>query len=76
MFFLGFSNPTIMNIILVALFLIFFSSGDTLIVSRRIRNGKEKHTLTTFSKNYWFIIVYYALLCILGKYIYFLFFAG
>lgn len=35
MFFLGFSNPTLMNILLVGLFLIFFSKGDTLIVVKK-----------------------------------------
>lgn len=40
MFFLGFSSPTLMNIILVALFLIFFSNGDTLIITTRQRNGR------------------------------------
>lgn len=40
MFFLGFSNPTLMNVILVALFLIFFSKGDTLIVVKKKKDGK------------------------------------
>ena len=40
MFFLGFSYPTLINIILVALFLIFFSNGDNLIISKRIRGGR------------------------------------
>jgi len=40
MFFLGFSNPTIMNIIFVGLFLIFFSNGDNLIIVKKMKKGK------------------------------------
>lgn len=74
LFFLGFTNPTIMNILFVALFLIFFSNGDNLIFIKKIKNDRISRTITTFSKNYWFIIVYYTLVCIILKYIYFLFF--
>ena len=76
MFILGFSQPTFINLILVALFLIFFSRGDNLIVVKREKDGVEKTTLTTFCKHYWLVIVYYTLACILAKYIYFLFFPG
>ena len=76
MFLLGFSKPTLMNIILVALFLIFFSRGDNLIVTKKEREGHERVALTTFCKRYWLVIVYYTLLCIMAKYIYFLFFDG
>lgn len=75
MFFLGFSSPTLINIILVAIFLIFFSQGDNLITSSKIKNGEKKAIITTFSKKYWLIIVYYTLICILLKYIFFLFFS-
>ena len=74
MFLLGFSNPTLINLILVALFLIFFSRGDNLIVVKKVKDGNEKLSLTTFCKHYWLVIVYYTLICILAKYIYFLFF--
>ena len=77
MFFLGFSKPTFMNIILVALFLVFFSKGDNLIITKKVKaNGAEKMTLTTFCKKYWLAIVYYTLACILAKYLYFLFWNG
>jgi hypothetical protein len=40
MFFLGFSKPTIMNIIFVALFLVFFSNGDNLIIVKKMKKGR------------------------------------
>jgi len=39
MFFLGFSKQTLMNIILVTLFLIFFSKGDNLILKKKTTAG-------------------------------------
>lgn len=35
---------------------------------------KKVSSLTTYSRKYWFLIVYYTLICIIVKYIYFLFF--
>lgn len=74
LFFLGFSQPTVINIIYVILFLIFFSNGDKMVFVEKQRNRKKWFAITTFSKHYWFIIVYYTLLCIIAKYMYFLFF--
>lgn len=76
LFFLGFSNPTVINIIYVSLFLVFFSNGDKLMFIVRERGRRKRTTLTTFSKHYWYIIVYFTLLIIIGKYMYFLFFKG
>ena len=76
MFFLGFSNPTLINLILVALFLVFFSNGDKLLVTKVKKRRGSKLTLSTFPKKYWFIIIDYTLFCILVKYVYFLFFEG
>jgi hypothetical protein len=74
MFFLGFSKVTLMNLVYVVLFLVFFSSGENVLVEIKTRNQKPVTTLTTFSRKFWFIIVYYTLICIILKYIYFLFF--
>jgi hypothetical protein len=41
MFFLGFSKPTLMNIVLVALFLVFFSKGDNLILTKKTKPGGQ-----------------------------------
>jgi hypothetical protein len=76
LFFLGFSSPTVINLIYVSLFLIFFSNGDKLMFIVRERGRRKHTTLTTFSKQYWHVIVYYTLLIIIGKYLYFLFFDG
>ncbi len=76
LFFLGFSVPTVINLIYVSLFLIFFSNGDKLMFIVRERGRRKRTTLTTFSKHYWYVIVYYTLLIIIGKYMYFLFFNG
>jgi hypothetical protein len=75
-FLLGFSNPTLMNLIFVAIFLVFFSKGDNLIEVTRTHHGRERKRMRTFAKNYWLVIVYYTLLCVIAKYIYFLFFPG
>lgn len=45
-------------------------------MDKKTRNNKNIITLTTFSRKFWFIIVYYTLVCIIAKYIYFLFFPG
>ncbi len=74
MFFLGFSTVNLLNFVYIVLFLMFFSSGENVLVEPKIRNSKEVVTLTTFSRKYWFIIVYYTLICIILKYSYFLFF--
>lgn len=76
LFFLGFSQPTVINIIYVSLFLVFFSNGDNLIFIMKRKGKKKWHAITTFSKHYWFIIVYFTLICIIAKYMYFLFFNG
>jgi hypothetical protein len=76
LFFLGFSNPTIINIIYVSLFLVFFSNGDNLIFIVRLRGRRKRHAITTFSKHYWHVIVYFTLIVIIVKYLYFLFFDG
>ena len=74
-FFLGFSDVTLINLVYVILFLIFFSSGENVVVEQKTKNGREISTLNTFSRKYWYIIGYYTLLCIIGKYVYFLFFS-
>lgn len=76
LFFLGFSKPTVINLIYVSLFLVFFSNGDKLIFIEKLYGRLKRSTLTTFSKHYWHIIVYYTLAIIIGKYLYFLFFDG
>lgn len=76
LFFLGFSKPTLINLIYVSLFLVFFSNGDNLIFIVRKSGRRTRHAITTFSKHYWHVIVYYTLLIIIGKYLYFLLFAG
>ena len=78
-FFLGFSEVNLINLVYVVIFLIFFSSGENVLVEKKKHpaNGENKEyvSLTTFSRKYWFLIVYYTLGCIIAKYIYFLFFA-
>lgn len=76
MFFLGFSNVTLMNLVYLVMFLVFFSSGENIIIETHMKNGKTIAKLTTFSRKYWYIIVYYTLLCVIAKYCYFLFFNG
>ena len=85
MFFLSLSNVTLMNLLYLILFLVFFSSGDTVLIETkkksvtRTSTGEKSNlmvvaSLTTFSRRYWFVIVYYTLACIIVKYVYFLFF--
>lgn len=76
MFFLGFSNVTLMNFVYLIMFLVFFSSGENILVETKMKNGKSIAKLTTFSRKYWYIIVYYTLVCVIAKYCYFLFFNG
>lgn len=76
MFFIGFSNVELIHLVYVVLFLIFFTSGENVLIQKKKRNNKQVATLTTFSRKYWFIIVYFTLICIILKYIYFLFFPG
>lgn len=64
-----------MNLVYVILFLVFFSSGENVLIEIKSRNNKPITSLTTFSRKFWFIIVYYTLICIIVKYVYFLFFA-
>jgi len=73
---MGFSNVTLMNFIYLIMFLVFFSSGENILVETKEKNGRTIAKLTTFSRKYWFVIVYYTLLCVIIKYAYFLFFDG
>lgn len=73
-FFLGFSYVNLINLVYVILFLVFFSSGENVIPEKIVKNDKEVVILNTLARKFWYLIVYYTLLCIIGKYIYFLFF--
>jgi hypothetical protein len=74
LFFFGFSYVSLINLVYAALFLVFFSFGNNLILQKK--NINKKQIFTTFSRKYWWIIVYYTLICISVKYCYFLFFSN